>query len=87
MFDPRHRDAAREVLRAALGSEANRGVEDVTAWFPEHPGWWRRTVEGLGFTRASEPEGLALVYRPHAIADIQQRLEALYYTMGDSDLF
>ncbi len=87
MFDPRHCDAASDVLRAALSNESNQGVEEITAWFPEHPGWWRRTVAGLGFARATEPEDLALVYRPHATRDIQQRLESLYYTMGDSDLF
>ncbi len=87
LIAPRHAAVAGALLRAALEHEDMQGVVRVSAWFSERPPWWRECLLTLGFERQKEPNDLSLIYGLHNRNDAGRRLERLYYTMGDSDLF
>ncbi len=87
LFDPRHLDAVEAVLRAALLACGELEIDSIDAWFARRPSWWVEHLHHLGFVPLSEPHGLVLTYVPHADEQAATRLQGLYYTMGDSDLF
>lgn len=85
LFDPRWPDAPPMMLRHVAAQFPVRRIE---AWFPPRPAWFDRILDGLGFERMPEPQDLSLMCVPFVRADAVARMrEALYYTMGDSDLF
>lgn len=84
LFDPRHADAAGDLLRAGLDAEP--GVREVVGWMSPNPPWWRRQVESLGFVETDEPNDLALIYLPFTHPQVEALLPSAYYAWGDSDL-
>jgi hypothetical protein len=63
-------------------------VERIEAWFPPRPQWFAEALQRLGFVQSGEPQDLSLMCVPFTLPDATQRMrDALYYTMGDSDLF
>jgi hypothetical protein len=85
LFDPRHADAVEVLLRHVA---PNYPVDRIEAWFPPRPRWFIDAVARLGLTPAREPQNLSLMCVPFTLPDATARMrEALYYTMGDSDLF
>ena len=86
-FDRRHGGAARAILSKALSWPAHSGVERVEAWFSERPPWWHEIVTGLGFERQPHPDGLSMMALPDTENTAVDRLQDLYYTLGDGDLF
>lgn len=87
LFDPRHTAAASSLLAAALELPEFQGISQIESWFSLRPDWWRESLETLGFERSEEPNGLALMTLPEAESQAVTRLQRLYYTMGDGDLF
>lgn len=88
LVDPRHGDAARDLLAAALAHPATAGVATVEGWFTPRPAFLSPLLESLGFTRQPEPQGLALMCVPFLDPTAPEWLATeLYYTMGDGDLF
>jgi hypothetical protein len=85
---PRHPQAARDLLAAALEHPAHQGVERVEGWFPPRPEFLPKVLDWLGFERLPEPQDLALMcvsFEDPAAPEWLGR--ELYYTMGDGDLF
>lgn len=85
LFDYRVHDAAEVLLRQAV---TDLGVERIAAWFPPRPRWFDRLLGDLKFVSEPEPQDLSLMCVPFVQKDAVERIRAaLYYTMGDSDLF
>jgi hypothetical protein len=85
LFDPRHAGAVEVLLRHVVPSHA---VDRIEAWFPRRPQWLAGVLEGQQFLNEREPQDLSLMCVPFTLTDATARMrEALYYTMGDSDLF
>ena len=97
LFHPRHLQAAEAILAAALAdpelSGARRdGVRDdgarrIDAWFSGGPPKWDEQLARLGFVVLPEPQGLGLIALDDAEPEAFERLEEMYTTMGDGDLF
>ena len=63
-------------------------VDTVEGWFSGRPAWLGPLLSDLRLQRVPEPQSLGVMCVPFAMPDAPQRMrEALYYTMGDSDLF
>lgn len=78
--------AAPEVILRHVAPEL--GVEKVAGWFPARPRWFDRLLEGIQFVPEPEPQDLSLMCVPFVLPSATERMrQALYYTMGDSDLF
>jgi GNAT acetyltransferase-like protein len=85
LFDPNATDAAEVVMRHIAPMYP---VDKVEAWFPPRPQWFADWLLTLGFVQSAEPQDLSLMCVPFTLPDATQRMrDALYYTMGDSDLF
>jgi hypothetical protein len=85
LFDPNATDAAEVVMRHVAPMYP---VDKVEAWFPPRPQWFAESLQRLGFVQSAEPQDLSLMCVPFMLPDATQRMrDALYYTMGDSDLF
>ncbi|HUP44999.1 MAG TPA: GNAT family N-acetyltransferase [Thermoanaerobaculia bacterium] len=85
LLDPDHADVLEAALRHLAGV-VPAGVIDL--WCPPRPGWLDRFLHDLGFASPGEPQGLSLMCVPFMQAGaVTLMREALYYTMGDSDLF
>lgn len=85
LFDPACIDAAGVLIRHVAPAYP---VDQVDAWFPPRPPWFAQALQRLGFVQAAEPQDLSLMCVPFALSDATDRMrDALYYTMGDSDLF
>ena len=85
LFDPDVTDAAEVLMRHTAPMYP---VERIDAWFPPRPPWFAEILQRLGFVQSAEPQDLSLMCVPFMLADATQRMRAaLYYTMGDSDLF
>lgn len=85
LFDPRAHGVAGAMLRH-LGPQF--GVEAVEGWFPDRPAWFAAALQELGLEIRPEPQDLSLMCVPFTLADAVARMRAaLYYTMGDGDLF
>src|SRR5262249_21896079 len=85
LFDPQHPSAIDVLLRHVVPSYP---VSRVEAWFAPSPDWVSKALEGSGSTRAAEPQDLSVMCVPFLLSDATERIrQALYYTMGDSDLF
>ena len=85
LFDPKHVEASWSLLRRAFELPQMEGVDEVEAWFPSRPEWWRRQLVALGFEPGVQPDDLAVMTVPFQ-KDSPVLLKDLYYTMGDSDL-
>jgi hypothetical protein len=85
LFERSHFGAGEVLLRhVAPGYPVSR----IECWFPPRPAWFHRILEGLGFRISQEPNDLSLSCVPFSMADaVSEIRRALYYTMGDSDLF
>ena len=85
LFDPGSLDAAAVLIRHVAPMYP---VDAVEAWFPPRPRWFAEVLQRLGFIQAAEPQDLSLMCVPFTLPDATDRMrDALYYTMGDSDLF
>jgi hypothetical protein len=85
LFDRRHPDAVAVALRHVA---AGHPVDLLEGWFPRHPGWFHSALLDLGFEERPEPQDLSLMCNPFTLTDATAMMrEALYYTMGDGDLF
>ncbi len=85
LFDPRAVDAPEVLVRHVAPTYP---VEQIEAWFPPRPQWFAEALQRLGFVQSAEPQDLSLMCVPFTLPDATQRMrDALYYTMGDSDLF
>ena len=85
LFDPNAIDAMDVLIRHVAPTYP---VEQIEAWFPPRPKWFAEALQGFGFVQGSEPQDLSLMCVPFTLPDATQRMrDALYYTMGDSDLF
>ena len=85
---PRHLQATRDLLAAALEHPTNQGVQTVEGWFTPRPRFLPPVLEAFGFSREPEPQGLALMCVPFEDPSAPEWLgRELYYTLGDGDLF
>ena len=85
LFDPRHAGAIEVLLRHVVPGYP---VERVEAWFPPRPKWLADVLQRAGFIAEPEPQDLSVMCVPFVMPDATERIrQALYYTMGDSDLF
>lgn len=85
LFDPRRLGAMAVLLRHVVPQYP---VDTIEAWFPPRPAWLDGALHALGLHARPEPQDLGLMCVPFVRADAVARIrEALYYTMGDSDLF
>ncbi len=85
LFDPEHTDAVGVLLRHVVPSYP---VERVEAWFAPRPPWIADVLSRAGFLAGTEPQDLSVMCVPFALPDATERMRnALYYTLGDSDLF
>ncbi len=87
LVDPRHSGAAASLLAASQRYSQLAPVHRLEAWFSERPRWWSKQLSALGLAAAPEPRGLALMALPNEEGITSERLQDLYYTMGDGDLF
>lgn len=85
LFDPAWPDAPGVLLRhMAMVYPVSR----IEGWFPPRPSWFAAILRELGLAPAPEPQDLSLMCVPFTMPDATRQMrEALYYTMGDSDLF
>jgi hypothetical protein len=85
LFDPRHLDAMKVLLRHVVPQYP---VDVVEAWFPPRPQWLDGALTSLGFEIRPEPQDLGYMCVPFVRRDAVTHIrQSLYYTMGDSDLF
>jgi len=85
LFDPAHAQAVTIAVRHVA---AAHGVDAVEGWFPRYPAWFDAQLEAMGFQEEPEPQDLALMCVPFTLPDATDLMrQALYYTLGDSDLF
>ena len=85
LFDPDHTDAIAVLLRHVAPSYP---VTSIEAWFAPRPPWIGRALEHAGFRAVAEPQDLSVMCSPFLLSNATERIrQALYYTMGDSDLF
>lgn len=77
-----------EVLETAIRHLAHvYPVDVIEGWFPPRPSWFDTLVAEILESRP-EPQDLSVMCVPFQMSDAVDRMrEALYYTMGDSDLF
>lgn len=62
-------------------------VERIDGWFPARPAWLAPALEEI-FDSAPEPQDLSVMCVPFMVGNATERMrQALYYTMGDGDLF
>lgn len=87
LFDPRYPAALPLLLSHVLAAPEHRGAELVETWLTSRPAWWNERVRALGFESRPEPQGLGFVFVPFEVDPEEDFRAALYYTMGDSDLF
>ncbi|HKH46089.1 MAG TPA: GNAT family N-acetyltransferase [Thermoanaerobaculia bacterium] len=87
LFDPRHPAALPLLLRHVLAAPEHRSAETVETWLTSRPAWWSERVRALGFESRPEPQDLGFVFVPFEVDSEEDFRAALYYTMGDSDLF
>ncbi|HYU33887.1 MAG TPA: GNAT family N-acetyltransferase [Thermoanaerobaculia bacterium] len=87
LFDPRYPGALPLLLAKVLAAPEHKNVEQVETWLTSRPAWWSERVRALGFASRPEPQDLGFVYVPFEVDPEEDFREALYYTMGDSDLF
>ena len=87
LFDPSAPAALPLLLAHVLAAPEHRSAELVETWLSSRPAWWSERVRALGFESRPEPQGLGFVFVPFEIDPEEDFREALYYTMGDSDLF
>ncbi len=87
LFDPRHPAALPVLLAHVLAAPEHRSAELVETWLTSRPAWWTEQVRALGFESRPEPQDLGFVFVPFEVDPEEDFREALYYTMGDSDLF
>lgn len=87
LFDPRHPAALPLLLRHVLAAPEHRSAELVETWVTGRPAWWSERVRALGFESRPEPQDLGFVFVPFEVDPEEDFRAALYYTMGDSDLF
>jgi hypothetical protein len=85
LFDPSHEGAVEVFLRHVVPAYA---VTEIECWFPDRPQWFDNLLVRLHFITTPEPQDLSLMCVPFMMRDATAAMrEALYYTMGDSDLF
>lgn len=84
-IDPDHAD----VLEAALRHlTAVFPAQLADLWCPQRPAWLSALFDDLRFERRAEPQDLSLMCVPFTEPDAVERMRsALFYTMGDGDLF
>ncbi len=87
LFDPRHPAALPVLLAHVLAAPEHRSAELVETWLTSRPAWCTEQVRALGFESRPEPQDLGFVFVPFEVDPEEDFREALYYTMGDSDLF
>jgi hypothetical protein len=87
LFDPRHPAALPLLLHYALAAPEHQSAELIETWLPGRPAWWSERVRALGFESRPEPQELGFVFVPFEVDPEADFRAALYYTMGDSDLF
>lgn len=87
LFDPRYPSAVPLLLRHVLAAPEHRSAELVETWLTSRPAWWSERVRALGFESRPEPQDLGFVFVPFEFDPEEDFRAALYYTMGDSDLF
>ena len=87
LFDPHHPAALPLLLRHVLAAPEHRSAELVETWLTSRPSWWSERVRALGFESRPEPQDLGFVFVPFEVDPEEDFRAALYYNMGDSDLF
>ena len=87
LFDPSAPAALPLLLAHVLAAPEHRSTEQVETWLTSRPAWWSERVRALGFESRPEPQELGFVFVPFELDPEKDFREALYYTMGDSDLF
>ncbi len=87
LFHPRHTRAAEAILAAALADPELAGAHHVDAWFSGGPPSWDEQLAKLGFAVEPEPQGLGMIALDDAEPEAFDRLDEMYTTMGDGDLF
>jgi hypothetical protein len=87
LFDPAAPAALPLLLAHVLAAPEHRNAELVETWLSSRPAWWSERVRALGFESRPEPQSLGFVFVPFEVDPEEDFREALYYTMGDSDLF
>ncbi len=87
LFHPRHLRAAEPILAAALAEPELAGARRVDAWFSGGPPGWDEELARLGFVTGPEPQGLGMIALADAEPEAFERLDEMYTTMGDGDLF
>lgn len=86
LCDPQHVGAAEALVATAVARQATP-PSDLFAWFPSRPAWWCDALRAHGWRSIPEPNDLSLIYGMHNAPEAEAALRAMYYTMGDSDLF
>lgn len=87
LFDPAAPAALPLLLAHVLAAPEHRSAEWVETWLTSRPVWWAERVRALGFENHPEPQDLGFVFVPFEVDPEEEFRQALYYTMGDSDLF
>jgi hypothetical protein len=88
LFDSRCLGSVEVLLRHVVPLFSRHGARQLDGWFPDRPSWFSAVLESIGFVRAAEPQGLALMCVPFEQSESPRLMaESLYYTSGDSDLF
>jgi hypothetical protein len=85
LIDPDHAG----VLDVALRHLARLyPAEAIDMWCPPRPGWMHELLTSMRLNLTREPQDLGVMCVPFVDADAPSRMAAaLYYTMGDGDLF
>src|SRR4029079_7103011 len=71
LFDGHDPHAVSVVLRHVVAAHA---VEMVEGWFPHRPEWFDRALIDFGFEDRPEPQDLALMCGPFALADAAEQM-------------
>jgi hypothetical protein len=87
LFDPAAPAALPLLLAHVLAAPEHQSAQTVETWLSSRPAWWSERVRALGFESRPEPQGLGFVFVPFEVDPEEDFRAALYYTMGDSDLF
>jgi Acetyltransferase (GNAT) domain len=87
LFDPSYPAAVPLLLAHVLAAPEHRSAELVETWLTSRPAWWSERIRALGFASRPEPQELGFVFGPLEVDPEADFRAALYYTMGDSDLF
>lgn len=63
-------------------------VDALEGWFPPRPAWLHEALVRLHMEIRPEPQDLSVMCVPFTLPEATERMRAaLYYTMGDGDLF